>query len=145
VGNDASIPTDQVPEEIDGSCRAFRLIKPDWMKTDLTPVRPSSVAFQDHPEDHAMSVYLEDEILLSGLSVEELQKNWDGYWVFSVTVGELRETFGQVVTRDPQPGFPGHGAVRDSSGKRSAGKRSRMAAACVLVLEPSSADADVEE
>jgi len=91
-----------------------------------------------------MSIYLEDEILLAGLSVEELQKGWDGYWVFSLTVGELREAFGQVVTRDPQSDFPGHGAVRDSSGKRSPKKRSRMAEACVLVLEPDNDGTDIK-
>lgn len=136
MGDDASTARDQVPDKIDRSCRAFRLIKPEWVKTDLTPIRPSSVAFQDHPEDGAMSVYLEDEILLAGLSVEELQKGWDGYWVFALTVGELREAFGQEVVRDPQPKFPGHGAVRDISGKRSPKKRSRMAEACALVLKP---------
>jgi len=81
-----------------------------------------------------MSVYLEDEIVSAGLSVEELQKRWDGYWVFSLTVDQLRVDFQQEVVRDPQSDFPGHALVRDRSGKRTQGKRSRMAAACIFVL-----------
>jgi hypothetical protein len=125
-------------EEISDECRAFRLIRPEWMKTDLTPPRPSSQAFQDRAESGAMSVYLEDEILSAGLKVSDLQQRWEGYRIVHLIVKQLRDDFGQEVVRDPQPDFPGHALVRDPSGKRSAGKRSRMAASCVLT-EPDEA------
>jgi hypothetical protein len=83
-----------------------------------------------------MSVYLEDEINSAGRSLAELFKLWEGYWVFSLTVNQLRAEFDQEVVRDHQPDFPGHALVRDRSGKRSQGKKSRMASVCVLVLQP---------
>jgi hypothetical protein len=136
VGDVASTLANEEPGDIDGACRAFRLVMNDWVKVHLSPPRPSSQAFQDRPESGAMSVYLEDEIVSSGLSVEELQKRWNDYWVFSLTVDQLRVDFGQEVVRDYQSDFPGHALVRDRSGKRTQGKRSRMAAACILVLPP---------
>jgi hypothetical protein len=120
-----------------GECRALRLVRPDWMKVELVPPRPSSQAFQDRPESQAMSVYLADDIVAAGRSIDELQKLWEGYWIFSLTINQLRDDFGQEVIRDPQANFPGHALVRDPSGKRSAGKRSRMAANCILALQPS--------
>jgi len=121
------------PTPIHDECRAFRLVRPDWVKRDLDPPRPSSVAFQDRRETGAMSVYLEDEILTAGRSISELQKAWHGYWVFYLTVRQLRGDFGQIVTRDHQDSFPGHALVKDPTGKRSQGKKSKMAASSVLV------------
>jgi hypothetical protein len=89
-----------------------------------------------------MSVYLEDEISSTGHSLAKLQKLWEGYWVFSLTVNQLREDFDQEVVRDPQADFPGHALVRDRSGKRSQGKRSRMASGCILVLQPGTSPSD---
>ncbi len=132
----APAPRGGATDDIDGNCRTFRLVKNDWVKVNLSPPRPSSQAFQDRQESGAMSVYLEDEINSAGRSLAELQKLWEGYWVFSLTVNQLRAEFDQEVVRDPQPDFPGHALVRDRSGKRSQGKRSRMASVCILVLQP---------
>lgn len=79
-----------------------------------------------------MSVFLADEIQQGGYLPTDLQKHWAGYWIFSLSVDQLREEFGQVVSRDPQPEFPGHALVKDPSGKRTQGTRSRMAHRCVL-------------
>jgi hypothetical protein len=127
---DASTP-------IPGDCKAYRLIRPDWMKPGLSPPRPSSQAFQDHPRSGAMSAYLGDAIQAAGKSPSDLQKMkaWQGYWIFSLTVQQLRDEFGQEVQRDPQPDFPGHALIRDPSGRRSQGKRSKMAVRCVLEAE----------
>jgi hypothetical protein len=92
-----------------------------------------------------MSVYMEDELLAAGRSLEDLRKRWEGYWIFSLTVGQLKNEFGQEVLRDPQPDFPGHGLVRDPTGKRSQSKRSRMAASCELVCGPYEETAPGEE
>src|SRR5258708_40112160 len=102
------------------------------MKPDLTPPRPSSAAFQDRSETGAMSVYLQDEIEHAGYVPRDLLKRWAGYWIYSLTVGQLRDEFGQDVSRDPMPDFPGHALVRDATGKRTQGKRTRMAERCVL-------------
>jgi len=136
VGDDvASGPSDENSGKIDGSCRVFRLVKSEWVKDDLSPPEPSSVAFQD--KDDGMSVFVEDAILAAGRSIEELQKHWgNGYWVFSLTAEQLRDNFDQEVILDSKSDFPGHGLVRDNKGKRSQGTRSRMAKTCVLVLRP---------
>lgn len=123
-------------DAIGDSVRALRLVKAEWVKVELSPPAPSTQAFQDRRESGAMSVYLEDELLAAGRSLEDLQKRWEGYWIFSLTVGQFRNDFGQEVLRDPQADFPGHGLVRDPAGKRSQGKKSRMAAACTLVRGP---------
>lgn len=143
--NCAPAPSGGTPEEISGDCRAFRLVKYDWVKVDLEPPRPSSQAFQDRQESGAMSVYLEDEIVLNGHSLAELQKRWEGYWIFSLTVNQLREEFAQEVVRDPQSDFPGHALVRDPSGKRTQSKRSRMASACILASQPGTAVSNAQE
>ncbi|MGH3187440.1 MAG: hypothetical protein ACRDPY_07475 [Streptosporangiaceae bacterium] len=132
------------PADISGDCRAFRLVKNDWVKADLEPPRPSSQAFQDRQESGAMSVYLEDEIISTGHSLAELQKQWEGYWIFSLTVNQLTEEFAQEVVRDPQSDFPGHALVSDPSGKRTQGKRSRMASACILVYQPGTTVSDLQ-
>ncbi len=136
MGDGSPAESNAAAEDIDGNCRAFRLVKNDWVKVELSPPKPSSQAFQDRQESGAMSVYLEDEINSTGHCLAELQKRWEGYWIFSLTVSQLRGGFDQEVVRDPQRDFPGHALVRDRSGKRSQGKRSRMASACVLVLRP---------
>ena len=145
VEDSAPAPSGGASQEISGDCRAFCLIKNDWVKVELSPPRPSSQAFQDRPESGAMSVYLEDEINSTGHFLGELQKRWEGYWIFSLTVSQLREEFSQEVVRDPQSDFPGHALVRDPNGKRSPGKRSRMASACMLVSEPGTSSSDAEE
>ncbi len=81
-----------------------------------------------------MSVYLQDEIELAGYVVGDLLKHWEGYWIFSIPVLQLRQSFGQEISRDPRPDFPGHALVRDLTGRRGPGKRSRIAEQCVLEL-----------
>jgi hypothetical protein len=79
-----------------------------------------------------MSVWLEDEIKAEGRLVTDLLERWPGYWIYSLTVDDLRGEFGQVVSREPVSDFPGHALVRDPSGKRTAGRRTKMAARGVL-------------
>jgi hypothetical protein len=109
-----------VPDE----CRLYRLVRPDWIKADGE--RPTSQAFADHPSDGAMSVYLADEMERAGVTVDDLLARWEGYSVCWFTAGELRK-LGQIVSRDADGVFPGHGAVRDRTGRRSARTRSDLA------------------
>jgi hypothetical protein len=120
-------------QPVPDDCVAFRLIKPEWVKPDGQ--RPTSQAFQDHPRSGAMSVYLEDEIHEAGRSPVELLDLWPGYRLCHITVGRLREEFGQVIDRVPDDSFPGHALVRDPAGKRSAGTRSRLASAVTWYIK----------
>jgi hypothetical protein len=73
-------------------CIAFRLVRPDWVKPD----RPSSAAFQDHPDGKQMSVFLSDGIADAGCTPEELAAKLPDYKLCYLTVGELRE-LGEVI------------------------------------------------
>jgi hypothetical protein len=109
------------------------MVRPDWVKHELTPPRPSSQAFHNHPDDNLMSVYLEDEILRAGKNPSELQKIWPGYWIFSLTVQQIID-LSQEVTRADDENFPGHANVRDLAGpRRSQSKRTKMANMSILV------------
>jgi hypothetical protein len=115
-------------EDIADDVRAFRLVRPDdVVHDDLTDKdRPKSSVFTDHPEDGAMSVFLEDEILAAGKKPEDLLSSWPGYKICYLTVGQLRE-YGQLIARAPADNFPGHANVTDSSGKRNGGRKTKLA------------------
>ena len=116
--------TAETPSAPSDECLVYRLIKPEWIAPDGT--RPKSQAFSDHPEDGALSVFLSDEMEAGGKTVSDLKQLMPGYSVCGATVAEFR-TLGQVIVRDPIDVFPGHAAVRDVTGKRSGGARSKLA------------------
>ena len=64
----------------------------------------------------------------AGNTVADLGSLWPGYRVCGITVGQVR-ALGQQVVRDPIKEFPGHAAVRDLTGRRSAGTRAKLAKA----------------
>jgi hypothetical protein len=110
---------DDVP--IDDACVAYRLIRPDWIKPD----GPSSAAFQDHPGDGKMSVFLADAIEAEGRRIEELAESMPGYRICELTVGELRE-LGEVVTRQANDFFPGHANCKSDKGNRPGSIRKKI-------------------
>lgn len=107
---------------ISDDCIAFRLVRPDW----ITPDRPSSAAFQDHPDDGQMSVFLSDGIADAGCLPEQLVTELPGYKICRLTVGELRE-LGEVVTRSKSDFFPGHANCKNANGDRSGSVRKKLA------------------
>lgn len=113
--------------DIPDGVRVFRCVKEDDVvdKGDGT-VRPKSSVFSDHREDGAMSVYLEDEILAEGKKPEDLLKLWPGYRLCYLTAREYRD-LNQHIERAPDDVFPGHANVTDNAGKRSAGRRTKLA------------------
>jgi hypothetical protein len=115
-----------IPRVPSDDCLLYRLIRPDWVMPDGG--RPKSQAFSDHPADGALSMFLSDEMEAAGKTVADLGKLWPGYRVCWITVGQVC-ALGQEVVRDPIEQFPGHAAVRDRSGRRSAGTRARLAKA----------------
>src|SRR5262249_7478461 len=115
-----------IPDLPPDGCLLYRMIRPDWVVPDGS--RPKSQAFSDHPQDGALSAFLSDEMEAAGKTVADLRKLWPGYLVCSITVGEVR-ALGQAIERQPIDEFPGHAAVRDLSGRRSAGTRVKLAKA----------------
>jgi hypothetical protein len=109
------------------ACRAFRMLRPDWIKVVNGQRRPSSQAFQDRSESNAMSVYLEDDIVKDGRSPDELYTVFAGYSICFLSVADLQDRFKQEVLVQPVDLFPGHALVRDPNGKRTQATRSAMA------------------
>ena len=74
-----------------------------------------------------MSVFVEDWILASGKTVQELSLKFPNHRLTWMTVAEYEE-LGQTLEPAPVDDFfPGHAAVRDGSGRRSAGTKTKMA------------------
>jgi hypothetical protein len=74
-----------------------------------------------------MSVFLEDEILAQGRQPEELFTTFDP--TYSVCWHYADEYFelGQQIERSKEDIFPGHANVTDRTGKRSGGKKTKLA------------------
>jgi len=118
-----------VETEPSDDCRAFRLIRPDWVMDDEGVKRPTSQAFADSAEDGKLSVFLEDEIRAAGKSPEDLLglAEFPRYRLCWIRVGALR-SLDQLIERDPQPIFPGHALVSNvNKGRRSTGTRRKIA------------------
>jgi hypothetical protein len=120
-----------VETEPSDECRAFRLIRPDWVREDQGVERPTSQAFTDSAEDGKLSVFLEDEIRAARKSPGCLLglPEFPGYRLCWIRVGALR-SLDQLIERDPQPIFPGHALVSNvNKGKRPLTTRRKIAIA----------------
>jgi hypothetical protein len=103
-------------------------VRPDGVKhNEDGSFRPQSAIFSDHPADGAMSVFLEDEIVAAGRSPEELFQVFDPSYKICWHYASEYFDLGQSVERAKDEIFPGHANVTDANGKRSAGKRSKLA------------------
>jgi hypothetical protein len=124
-------------QPVPDDCLVYRLIKRNWVKPAEfgDRDRPTSEAFSD-ASDGYMSVFLADEMSASGKTVDDLLKTFDIYpyccWWTAGALVQLR----QVIVRQPIEAFPGHGGVRDISGRRSAGTRRKLAMAAKWYITP---------
>lgn len=76
-----------------------------------------------------MSVFLEPDIIAAGRRPDELlhtNRFETGSRLSWVTLSFYRQQK-QIVTRRPVDWFPGHANVRDESGRRSGGKKTKLA------------------
>jgi hypothetical protein len=91
--------------------------------------RPQSSEFSDSPKDGAMSVFVEDWVLAANETLENLLGKFPGSRMSWLYASEYQDE-NQVVEAAPDDDFfPGHAAVRDRNGKRSARTRTRLAQA----------------
>lgn len=103
-------------------------MRPDAIKENEDgSQRPQSGVFSDHKTDGAMSVFLEDEIVAEGQQPEDLfdifGPTYEVCWHYADEYFDL----GQRIERAKEEIFPGHANVTDSSGKRSAASKSKLA------------------
>jgi hypothetical protein len=112
----------------------WRRIPPwkDWIVWDDNQgrLRPSSMAFQDHPDGTPMSVFLAAEAVDPVIALEGL----DDFLLAAVTAGETRIR-GQRLVRAPLIGTPaGHTHV---IGRKTHRNMSPLAKSSTWVIEPS--------
>lgn len=122
------VTTGEAEPQIRPQSRVIRVIKPDAIVLlDEGGRRPASSQFSDSSHDNAMSVFVEDLIIAAGKNPGELLEKFPGCYMSWMYASDYEEE-GQVITLDPQDSFfPGHAAVSDLRGKRSARTKTRLA------------------
>jgi hypothetical protein len=104
------------------------LVRPDGIVSNEDgSKRPQSAIFSDHRADGAMSVFLEDEIVAQGRQPEELFDVFDPTYEVCWHYVDEYSDLGQQIERAESEEFPGHANVTDSSGKRSAARKTKLA------------------
>lgn len=91
-------------------------------------VRPSSAAFDDHPDGSPMSVLIAEE---AG-APNPVLANYEGFALASITAG-LARMCKQGVARDPTPNEPAHALL---FGKKSNSVRKQLAKQSHWVIAP---------
>jgi hypothetical protein len=118
---------------IPDSVELLRRIPPRHFSSDESgQVRPSSAAFEDHPDGSPMSVILADILAATGRNSIEVLVGLTGFALASITVGVVREN-GQGVMRDPTPDEPAHALV---FGKKTHSIRKKLARSARWVIPP---------
>jgi hypothetical protein len=94
--------------------------------------RPSSAAFEDHPDGSPMSVVLGQEVLADGRTPDSVLEAHEGFGLVSIGAGLARENH-QGITRKPLPEEPAHAEV---FGKKTGGVKRAFAKKCCWIIVP---------
>lgn len=131
--------TGQSPELSDDSsvldsASLWRRIPPWHFVFDhnLSCYRPSSAAFNDHPNGTPMSVVLGDDVRAAGRTSESALTGCAGFALASFTAGLARSTE-QGIMRKPLPEEPAHAEV---FGRKTNSVRRTLAKGCTWVIAP---------
>jgi hypothetical protein len=97
---------------IPNEAELWRRVSPRHFVNDenLGIVRPSSAAFDDHPNGSPMSVYLAEVLIQMGRGPDTVLVGHNNFALAAITAGLAREC-GQGVARDPLPEEPPHALV----------------------------------
>jgi len=122
---------------IPDSSELWRRIAPEQIVSDenLGGLRPSSAAFDNHPNGSPMSVCLADVLADLGRGPSTVMVGHNDFSLAAITAGLAREC-NQGVARDPLPEEPAHGSV---IGKKIYAVRKKLASRCRWVIEPQGA------
>jgi hypothetical protein len=114
--------------------RLLRRIPPwhFYFDKNLGRQRPTSAAFEDHPNGSPMSVHLESVRMVHGLAFESVLADHDGFAVAGISAG-LARTNGQGIMRKPRANDPAHAEV---FGLKPEGLRRKFAKASDWVIAP---------
>jgi hypothetical protein len=94
--------------------------------------RPSSAAFDDHPDGSPMSVILGQQVLDEGRIADSVLEGHDGFGLVSF-LAELARDQGQGITRKPLSDEPAHAEV---FGKKTRAVKKAFAKNCQWVVSP---------
>ena len=92
---------------------------PPWhfIKDENGQIRPSSAAFDNHPNGSPMSVILADILAQTGRDPEAALVGHEEFALALITAGLAREC-GQGIAREPLPDEPAHAVVFGEKPKR---------------------------
>jgi hypothetical protein len=112
----------------------WRRIPPKhFVKDDnLGQVRPSSAAFENHPNGSPMSVVLADAVIASSRAPDAVLTGHEGFALAAITAGLARECE-QGIAREPLPDEPAHAVV---FGKKTNSVKKRLAKGSRWVVPP---------
>ena len=113
----------------------FRRISPCHFVSDENSggLRPSSAAFDDHPNGSPMSVVLADALAATGRCPDDLLARYAGFALAMTTAGLARECR-QGVAREPLEDEPAHGVV---FGRKTKPVKRKLATGACWVIPPS--------
>jgi hypothetical protein len=110
---------------------------PSWhfiYDENLGRMRPSTAAFEDHPNRSPMSVLLADVIFRGGRDAASLVEAFPGFAIAAITAGVARSCQ-QGIAREPLEEEPAHAVI---FGRKTDGVKKRLAKAARWVLPPES-------
>ena len=99
---------------------------------NLGRVRPSSAAFDNHPNGSPMSILLAEEVTAAGRGPDTALSGHERFALASITAGLARDC-GQGIAREPLPDEPAHGVVFGEKTKRT---KKRLATGAQWVVPP---------
>ena len=120
--------------KIDDGAELWRRI-PSWhvvYDQNLERLRPSSAAFEDHPNGSPMSVILGDDVLRDGRTAASLMQSFLGFSLAAITAGITRSCQ-QGVAREPLAEEPAHAVV---FGRKTDSVKKRLAKSADWILPP---------
>ena len=94
--------------------------------------RPSSAAFEDHPDGSPMSVVLGQEVLAEGRTTDSVLDGYDEFGLVSFPA-ELARVAGQGIMRRPLAEEPAHAEV---FGKKTRSVKKALAKNCQWLVAP---------
>lgn len=114
--------------------KLLRRIPSSWRVRDHSrgSWRPTSQAFNDHPNGSSMSVHLLCVLEQSGNAAESVLEGHEGFGLVAITVKLVRDC-GQAIRRVPAPNDPAHAEV---VGPKTQSVRRRLARGATWLVEP---------
>lgn len=103
---------------------------------NLGRLRPSSAAFEDHPNGTPMSVHIAKDAEAEGHQPEDVLEGHENFGLAAFTAGTARRTE-QGVAKEPLPDQIAHGVV---FGRKTRGRKRSLSRASIWIVPPNEQD-----